>query len=188
MFFALWPDASWRERLLAAAQGQIAGCAGRAVASVDLHVTLCFLGAVDEAGLAGLCERAALLQAAEFELAFDALEYWPRSRVLAATSSRVPAAASALASALRSDAQALGLHPDEQPLRPHVTLVRAAAAPQGPRGYALPVSPPLRLAAPRFYLAQSHELEAATATATATAAQTARYARLASWPLRALNH
>lgn len=159
------------------------------MASVDLHVTLCFLGAVDESLIAGLCERAAALQAADFELEFDALEYWPQSRVLAATSSSVSPAASELARALSSCARGLGLHPDEQLLRPHVTLVRGVASPQGPRGdalgadapsaAALPLSPPLRLLARRFYLAQSHELEAATATV----AQTARYTTLASWPL-----
>lgn len=184
MFFALWPDSSWCERLLGAAQALNAGGGGRAMASVDLHVTLCFLGAVDESLIAGLCERAAALQAADFELEFDALEYWPQSRVLAATSSSVSPAASELARALSSCARALGLHPGEQLLRPHVTLVRGVASPQGPRGDApgadvLPLSPPLRLLARRFYLAQSHELEAATATV----AQTARYTTLASWPL-----
>jgi 2'-5' RNA ligase len=182
-FFALWPELSWREQLLGAAQGLIAECGGRALASIDLHVTLCFLGAVDQSNLAGLCERAALLQAPEFELAFEALEYWPRSRVLAATGSQVPEAATGLANALRSSARSLGLHPDEQPLRPHVTLVRAAQTPPRPLGSALALLPPLRLAARRFYLAQSHELEAATATT----AQTGRYARLASWPLRAVS-
>lgn len=182
-FFALWPEVSWREQLLGAAQALIAGCGGRALASVDLHVTLCFLGTVDESHLPGLCERAALLQAPEFELEFDALEYWQRSRVLAATGSRVPEAATNLAWALRSNARLLGLHPDEQPLRPHVTLVRAAQTPQRPRGHVLALSPPLRLAARRFYIAQSHELEATTATT----AQTVRYARLASWPLRAVS-
>jgi RNA 2',3'-cyclic 3'-phosphodiesterase len=182
-FFALWPDASWRGQLLGAAQARIAGCAGRVLASVDLHVTLCFLGAIEESNMAALCQRAALLQAPEFELAFDALEYWPQSRVLAATGSQVPEAATTLACALRASARSLGLYPDEQPLRPHVTLVRAAQTPQRPPGHALALSPPLRFAARRFYLAQSHELEAATATA----AQTGRYARLASWPLRAVS-
>jgi 2'-5' RNA ligase len=103
--------------------------------------------------------------------------------VLAATGSQVPEAAITLACALRASARSLGLSPDERPLRPHVTLVRAAQTPLRLPGQALALSPPLRFAARRFYLAQSHELEAATATT----AQTGRYARLASWPLRAVS-
>jgi 2'-5' RNA ligase len=179
MFFALWPEPDWSGQLLTEARAAISQADGRAVASADLHVTLCFLGAVAEPVLAGLREHAAALRAADFELDFDALEYWPRSRVLAATSSRVPTALSELAGALCSGARALGLSPGEQPLRPHVTLVRGAAGRQQPPAPVLSLWPPLRLAARRFYLAQSHELEPATATA----AQTARYARLESWPL-----
>lgn len=179
VFFALWPDPHWSEQLLRVAGAAIAEADGRTLASADLHVTLCFLGAVAEPALAGLRESAAALRAADFELDFDALEYWPRSRVLAATSSRLPAAATELARALSSGAQALGLRPGEQPLRPHVTLVRAAASRKQPPALMRPLCPPLRLAARRFYLAQSHELEPATATA----AQTPRYQRLESWPL-----
>jgi RNA 2',3'-cyclic 3'-phosphodiesterase len=179
VFFALWPDPEWQQGLLAVASGPVAACGGRPVAGIDLHVTLCFVGAASEADLPGLCECAAALQSAEFELEFDALEYWPRSRVLAVTSSQIPEAAAALAGALRSAACSLGLRPAEQPLRPHVTLVRAAAAVAGSPRRALAMSPPLRLLARRMYLAQSHEL----GDATATGSQAARYARIASWPL-----
>jgi RNA 2',3'-cyclic 3'-phosphodiesterase len=179
VFFALWPDPGWQQRLLAAVSGPMAACGGRPVAGVDLHVTLCFVGAATEADLSGLCERAATLQSAEFELEFDALEYWSRSRVLAVTCTHLPEAAAALAGALRSAACSLWLRPSEQALRPHVTLVRAAAALGGPPQRALALSPPLLLAARRMYLAQSHELGGAAATDS----QTARYARIASWPL-----
>ena len=179
LFFALWPAPEWSRQLLGAAAAALAQADGRAVAGADLHVTLCFLGTVDEPVLAGLRERTAALRAADFALEFDALEYWPRSRVLAATSSQVPAELSALACALRSAARELGLRPGEQPLRPHVTLARGTNMRQSPVAPLLSLCPPLRLAARRVYLAQSHELEPATATA----AQTPRYQRLASWPL-----
>jgi 2'-5' RNA ligase len=197
LFFALWPPPGWSERPLAAAQALLDGRAmtGRAVASADVHVTLCFLGAVEEAVVAALCERAAALQESAFELEFEGLELWPRSRVLVAASSRVPAAATELARALHRQARGLGLQPAEQPLRPHVTLMRGVANPQHscshpppppppppPLTLTLTLSPPLRLASGRFYLAQSHELEGATAAAS----QAPRYLRLDSWPLRSL--
>jgi 2'-5' RNA ligase len=179
LFFALWPDPEWSRQLLGAAGVAIAEAGGRAVAGADLHVTLCFLGPVGEQDLAALRECVATVQAADFMLAFEALEYWPRSRILAAIGPRSPAAAHELVSVLRSLSRALGLKPAEQPFQPHVTLVRGAIR-QQPAPKAMTLCPPLRLAARQFYLAQSHELEPATAAL----AQAARYQRLASWPLK----
>jgi 2'-5' RNA ligase len=181
LFFALWPEAGWYEPLLRAAQPLLAGAAGRPLAQLDLHVTLCFLGAVDEPAVAALSERAAGIESQGFELLFDAFEFWPRARILAATCSSAPASASELASTLRATALGLGLQPDLRPWRAHMTLLRAASAPA-------PVllaqhAPALRLSLParRFYLAQSHELGANCAET----APTRRYSVLAGWPLRA---
>jgi 2'-5' RNA ligase len=84
LFFALWPEADFIARLRAAAH-PLHSVGGRAVADLDLHVTLCFLGAVAESSLPALRERAAALQPPPFELEFQAIEYWSQSRVLAAT-------------------------------------------------------------------------------------------------------
>ena len=154
------------------------------MADLDLHVTLCFLGAVEESSLPALCERAAALQLPPFELEFEAIEYWSRSRVLAATSATVPAAGMELVRALHAQARALGLRTDERPLRAHVTLSRGLAASPGSTVAPLPLSPPLRLAASKFYLAQSQQLEAGFAGSLAPC----RYAQLASWPLRTRAH
>ena len=89
LFFALWPDADFIARLRTAAQ-PLGLAGGRAVTDLDLHVTLCFLGAVEESNLPALCEHAAALQLPPFELEFGAIEYWARSRVLAATSTTCP--------------------------------------------------------------------------------------------------
>ena len=178
LFFALWLPPGVGEPLLSAAQALVVGSA-RVVAAIDLHVTLCFLGAVEQSVLAVLCERVAAFEAQAFELEFDQLQCWPRSRVLVASSSQVPQAASALAAALQSSARAAGLAPAAQSLAPHVTLLRGVQA--AAMAQFVPLSPPLRLKAQTFYLAQSHALESATATPL----QTARYRRLAAWPLSA---
>jgi 2'-5' RNA ligase len=180
LFFALWPEAGWYEPLLRAAQPLLAGAAGRPLAQVDLHVTLCFLGAVDEPAVAALCERAAGIESQGFELLFDAFEYWPRARILAATCSSAPAAANELASTLRSMALELGLQPDLKPWRAHMTLLRAASV---QASLLAERAPALRLTLPArgFYLAQSHELGADSAET----AQRRRYTVLGCWPLRA---
>jgi RNA 2',3'-cyclic 3'-phosphodiesterase len=181
LFFALWPDPGWCEQLLEAAQPLIAGGAGRSVAKSDLHVTLCFLGAVAEDVATRLPERAARIESAAFELLFDAFEYWPRSRILAASCSIVPVAASELARRLRSLALELGLQPDLKPLRPHITLLRAVTGWDARSAVAPAAALRLALTAGRFYLAQSHALGANTAEI----APMSRYTALACWPLRA---
>jgi len=153
----------------------------RAVARVDLHVTLCFLGAVAEAQLAALCERAGQLQAPSFELLFDRLELWREARILAATASRAPPAGVALAEALAAAARALGLAPDARAWRPHLTLVRGATAARLPAEAGGAANPALQLLLPvsRFYLAQSQEL----GQEPQGAVEPRRYRTLASWPL-----
>lgn len=156
------------------------------MARVDLHVTLCFLGAVAEPELAALCERAGDINAAAFELSFQRLELWHQARILAATVEHVPGAAAELARALAAAAGELGLVLERRPWRPHITLARGvplprAAAPAAGSGDAALRLLPLTLPAGRFYLAESQGVEAQGCGRT----EAARYARLASWPLRA---
>ena len=81
LFFALWPQDTDRAQLQAASAPLLRGVAGNALGSSDWHVTLCFLGAVGEAGLAALCARAALIRSPPFELQFVQLEYWRSAEV-----------------------------------------------------------------------------------------------------------
>lgn len=183
LFFALWPDTLWGERLLSAAKPLISCAMGRPQASVDLHVTLSFIGAVEAQQVACLRERAAAIEASAFELLFDAFEYWPQARVLAATCAAVPAAAGELVRLLHAAALGLGLRPDLKPWRPHLTLLRARAADDARIEAVRWPSLALRFEARQFYLAQSHELVAHTGAPV----QMQRYSRLGGWPLRAAN-
>jgi len=171
VFFALWPDRAWRERLDALVAASVSSREGRAVAPPDWHITLCFLAAVEEALLPRLQQAAAQLQASAFELHFHSLRLWRPAGVLAAFADCPPAAA-ALANALRALARDLGLAPDEKPLRPHVTLVRGLRAAQGVSVGAVRIDLPLR--ADRFHLAQSCEQQQGSAL---------RYRLLGDWPL-----
>ena len=183
LFFALWPDSLWSERLLSAAKPLLGGAMGKVQASVDLHVTLSFLGAVEAEQVARLRECAGAIEASAFELLFDAFEYWPQARVLAATCAAVPPAAGELARLLHAAALGLGLRPDLKPWRPHLTLLRARAADDARIEAVRWPSLALRFEARQFYLAQSHELVAHTGAPV----QMQRYSRLGGWPLRAAN-
>jgi RNA 2',3'-cyclic 3'-phosphodiesterase len=182
LFFVLWPDGRWSSRLIETAAPLLCKVGGRALASVDLHVTLCFLGAVGEAQFAALCERAGQIEAASFELTFERLEWWRAARIVAASVAYVPPAGMALAAALATAAQQVGLAPDLKSWRPHVTLARGASLPQLPAERAGEAWPALQLTLPvtRFYLAQSQGLGAQVCGR----AEAPRYATLASWPLQ----
>ncbi|HEX4051291.1 MAG TPA: RNA 2',3'-cyclic phosphodiesterase [Steroidobacteraceae bacterium] len=173
LFFALWPDDACRERLAAAAQQAFSADgprAGRLVPAADWHVTLCFLGAVQEPLLGPLQAGAARLRAPAFTLRFEWLRYWEPAGVLALLGDCPPEAV-ALATALRTLSRELGVAPDDKPLWPHITLVRGLrGARQMPREKTLG----LTLAATHFGLAESREHVAAPA---------ARYRLLAVWPL-----
>jgi 2'-5' RNA ligase len=167
----------------------LAAAGGRALARVDLHVTLCFLGAVAEPQLAALRERAAGIDAAAFELSFERLELWGEARILAATVERVPSAAAGLAGALAVAAGEVGLALERRPWRPHITLARGVTPPRAATTAAAAAASadaasrrlPLTLSAGRFYLAESQGV-GAQACGNAAAP---RYATLGSWPLRA---
>jgi 2'-5' RNA ligase len=101
------------------------------VATENLHVTLKFLGAIDEGRVA---EATAALEAAcaahaPFKLVFDAVVAKPggrRTTMLWATVSEGYEAAARLAGDIDTVlSEALGIAPDERAFRPHVTLVRA---------------------------------------------------------------
>jgi RNA 2',3'-cyclic 3'-phosphodiesterase len=158
----------------------VSAAGGRALAPVDWHVTLCFLGAVGEAQRTALAGRAGQIEAAAFELQFDGLELWRGARILAATVSRVPPAGLALAQALATAAQEVGLAPALKAWRPHLTLVRGATAQPLPAELAGVARLGLQLRATRFYLAESQGLGAQVCGAS----EARRYATLASWPLR----
>lgn len=180
LFFALWCDEGCREGLLAATRGApwrdgwSGACGqGKAVPPADWHVTLCFLGGVEERDLQRLLAGASALRLPAFTLHFERLRYWAEAGVIAALADCPPAAVE-LAAALHALSRGLGLLPDDKPLRPHITLVRGlrGARWDGPRETALD----LVLPAVRFELAQSREDVVAPA---------ARYASLGAWPLGA---
>lgn len=180
LFFALWPDENTLDALRSAAPVWLSTWSGRALLPRDLHITLCFLGAVAHAEIPGLCERAAALRAAPFELRLDRLQYWRGSRSLVLTGEQVPAAGRLLAAQLLQLARDAGLAPADNTWRPHLTLMRSVKAPPGDAGAPAPqVLAPMTLRATRFYLAQSHELGAATLAAS----EPPRYQQIAHWPL-----
>jgi RNA 2',3'-cyclic 3'-phosphodiesterase len=121
LFYSLWPDEAERAALAAAAH-RLFPLAGLAVPAADLHVTLAFVGAVDAARTARFLELNRALPTVA--LRFDAVEHWPKSRVLVATARVVPEGLLRGVDELWQRLDRLGVARDSRPFRPHVTLAR----------------------------------------------------------------
>lgn len=165
-FFAALPDPEARGRI-----GTDAAALRRAVAvaPVDYHVTLAFVGEVPESQLVPLRHIGASQRARRFTLRLDHYDYWPRARVLVAAASAVPAELASLAQALLADlaAKIPAFQPPPHELKPHVTLARKVM--QAP---VLPALAPIVWTARAFHLMRSSAPGA-----------TPRYTVVDTWPL-----
>ena len=161
--------------------GPLQAVGGRAVSQLDLHLTLCFLGAVHESAIASLRMRASQLDAAQFSLQFDRIEYWRESRVIVAVAPQVPPQALSLVHALESAVSELGLAPDRKPWRPHVTLARRVLRERALPGWqsGLQVAAKLEWLVDCFHLVESRKR-----CSEDLLGEQPRYTLLGSWPLR----
>ncbi len=174
LFLALWPSTPLRERLLGA-QRQVRGlCAGRAMQSENLHLTLHFLGGCTLAQRACIEALAAQVApaVAPFTLVLDHFGHWPRPRIAYVGPSVLPEPLTALVTRLGEGLPACGLTPEARPYRPHVTLARKAGAPGGP----WPTPPSLHWRVERFVLVHSRGVD-----------HRVDYAVVAEWPLARQN-
>ncbi len=173
-FFALNPAPEQRVALVAQAAPQVTQLQAQPVTAENLHVTLCFVGAVEDERVEALRAAASVVRGAPAILNFDALEYWDSSKILCATareSGEAPVAG--FARRLGEVLVAAGFTPDIKPFRAHFTLGRKVRA-----ELATGVEWPLRLAetlvlsADRFALMDSRRNEAGSV-----------YSVVESWPL-----
>jgi 2'-5' RNA ligase len=102
----------------------------------NLHLTLKFLGEVDDQGLALLTESLRGVRAdSDFELFAEEIECFPprgRVRIVAARFGGELGPLSALQTAIEVQCEHLGYPPDTREYRPHSTLVRGRPSIPGP--------------------------------------------------------
>ena len=135
----------------------------------NLHLTLCFLGEVDEARLervaSALDERVA--EPLGLELTLDEPIWRTDDAMTWLMPSEPPAALNALVKRLRGVAGRAGIRVDKRTFRPHVTLARRVERP-----------PPPPLSAPRVHC----RFEQVTLFESILARGGVRYRDLADWP------
>jgi 2'-5' RNA ligase len=99
---------------------------GRAVDRFNWHVTLAFIGDLDETSIPELQLKAAAIEVQPFRLRFERLTYWPRPKIACLQAMRVPPELQQLKSDLDAMLQIFGVEPELNEYRPHITAVRAA--------------------------------------------------------------
>jgi len=127
-FFALWPGEDERRLLHAQAVEVAARAAGRAIAIDKLHLTLLFLGEVDEDTAACLAEGAGRLDFEDFDLELAEAGSWRKAGVAWIAPAGLPAPLAKLQASLATMAAACGVRQEPRAFIPHLTLARKAGA------------------------------------------------------------
>ena len=159
LFFALWPSVPVAQVLAGQAETLAKRFGGRATRRETIHLTLAFLGDVEDEHLPAVLEMARKVTAAPFELLVDRLGLWRHNRLIWAGCAATPPELQVLVDGLREGLRAASLPCDaSQAFVPHLTLVRKV----GDNRPVLPQLTPLIWTCDRFVLVRS-QLDAAGA-------------------------
>jgi len=126
VFFALWPDNRQRERMRDFISPVVRQVEGRATDRREWHITLSYLGEIDEKLIPELIESEKNIQFEPLRIRLDRMEYWPRPKIAAMVPPRVTPDLAALVEDLSGLTLAAGVLPAQRVSRPHVTVVRNA--------------------------------------------------------------
>ena len=125
LFFALWPDSRVRRGLLGIRDG-LPGFRGRPTHPEDMHITLVFLGGVDEQRRACVEAVADKTTAPAFDLVIDQIGFWRRPRILWCGPTETADALKSLVRNLGNGLKDCGFEPERRPYSAHITLARKA--------------------------------------------------------------
>ncbi len=153
LFFALWPDDAVRAELARWSRELHALCGGRATRPENLHVTLAFLGGVEDARVAEIERAADSVALRPVSLVLDGPGYWKHNRIAWAGASVVPPELGALVVELRSALARAEIRFDAKDFVSHVTLLRDAREP-----HTLPAVAPIEWRLDGFALVRSVSL------------------------------
>ena len=153
LFFALWPDDGVRARLARWSRELRAVCGGRAVRPENLHVTLAFLGSVEDGRIEEVERAAGEVAPRAVSLVLDQPGYWKHNRIVWAGASAAPPELEELVLELRNALARSRIGFDSKPFASHVTLLREAREPR-----AMPELEPIRWEVDGFALLRSQLL------------------------------
>jgi 2'-5' RNA ligase len=175
LFFALQPRAEQSASLAEAVSPLIARLGAQLVPATNLHVTLCFVGAVAEQRVDDVKAAACSVRGPPITLRFECLDYWEKPKILCATAVESPGSAPALALSMQlaEATVAAGFAPDAKPFRAHLTLARKVTATSASGcDWPCALAAPVTVRCDRFVLMRSDRGEAGSL-----------YSVVAEWPL-----
>jgi 2'-5' RNA ligase len=121
LFFALWPDQQTRR----SCQQLLDGI--RAVAADNIHVTVLFLGHVNEVQQQAMLLAAGQIKPESMRICFDRLAYWKKPTIVCLDSSeQTDRNLLSLVESLNFAASQNGIAVEQRPYVPHVSLLRKA--------------------------------------------------------------
>lgn len=98
----------------------------RLVNATNLHMTLVFLGLVDDATELQLLDQISLMDKPKFNLTLDSLAHWAKPKILCLTGQSHDPALLKLAKNCSALLTKFNLYEDKNPFTPHITLARKA--------------------------------------------------------------
>ena len=167
LFIALYPETSVRKQLHRLTKDLVTATGGRAVPESNLHLTLRFLGALDESEQACIVEKLDRIQGQSFTLRFTAVEYRKRQQMLWAVVADTPGALSGLAEEIERSSIECGFPANDHAFRPHLTLARKVRKTVKPQEIEM-----METRIEEFFLVRSETLP-----------QGSQYTKLKSWVL-----
>src|SRR5204862_7648135 len=132
LFFALWPDGAATSALASMGQALAGRTGGKPVPAGKIHLTLAFLGDIDDARLEAARLVGGTVREPAFEMALDQAGSFRGARVAWAGCAAMPAGLARLQESLARELGAQGFTLEDRPFAPHVTLVRNIARPLAP--------------------------------------------------------
>jgi 2'-5' RNA ligase len=153
LFYALWPDAGTRATLADEDRTLFAGNGGKMVPPDEYHLTINYLGEIDDAKLPALEElgQRAASTAPSSVVELDRVEWWQESKVLVRCASVTPEPLIRVDNALSVGLKAAGVVQPARPLKLHLTMVRNIR----PHPLGTGAVPPLAWSADSLALVQS---------------------------------
>ena len=131
VFFALWPDEAAASRLAEASKALALLAGGKPVGQAKIHLTLAFLGDLDESRLDAAKGAADGIEHPSFDLVLDQWGSFRGARVAWAGCTETPKALVGLHADLADRVRRAGFALDERPYAAHVTLARKVTRPIG---------------------------------------------------------
>lgn len=127
LFFAIWPDEDLRSKLAPHRLEVTRVCGGRPMLPLTLHMTLIYVGEVEQIRLADLFAIGDAVRTPPFTYTIDVAACFGKAGVAWLAADRTPQPLIDLQTELKTGVTAAKFPADPRPFRPHMTVARGIA-------------------------------------------------------------